>query len=412
MDLAAWLERIERLHPVEIDLGLTRVAAVWAALDMPISGYVITVAGTNGKGSTVAALESAARAAGYSVGAYTSPHIIQYNERIRINGCDVSDEAICHAFKAIEQARGDISLSYFEFGTLAALVLFAEYQLDVVLLEVGLGGRMDAVNIIDANLAIVTSIALDHHDWLGSDLEFIAAEKSAVAREGRPLIIGQVPPLAYWDTLLQRQGATYFYGRDFSISNGCWLDCNGDGVDVQAAAIPLNSVAIAMMVTRVCPLWASKGNVDQAILQTRVAGRMQQIDWHGCPVLFDVAHNPASVALLASYLEQRGMRYRLIFAAMADKDLKEMLPLLLPYVQHVVLPQLNLARAAKPAFVQAMLPESIPSLCVGSMQEAVNALANDVDKSPILVAGSFFTVSEAMQCMGLEHVNKPQELSA
>jgi len=408
MNLAAWLEQIERLHPVEIDLGLTRVAAVWQALQLDLPGYVITVAGTNGKGSTVAALESAALDAGYSTGAYTSPHIIQYNERIRLNGSMARDAQICAAFDRIEAARGDISLSYFEFGTLAALVLFAELKVDVVLLEVGLGGRMDAVNIIDCDLAIVTSIALDHHDWLGSDLEFIASEKSAVSRTGKPVIVGQVPTLAFWQEFAKRDGDSFFYGRDFTIEDGFWCS-QGQKVDISAAQIPANSVAIALKVLEICPLWQDRRDCRQAVLSTRVAGRMQECLWHGHHVLFDVAHNPASIELLGQRLAQRGERFRVVFAAMADKDLSDMLPKLMPHAAEWLLPQLHIPRAKKAVELATLLPAGTPHQCFATMSDVIEYLTTCHPDLPVLVAGSFFTVSEAITAMGMTSIEQLEE---
>ncbi len=408
MNLAQWLEQIERLHPVEIDLGLSRVAAVWQALDLDLPGYVITVAGTNGKGSTVAALEAAAISAGYSTGAYTSPHIIQYNERIRLNGDMASDDQICSAFNKIEVARGDISLSYFEFGTLAALVLFAELKVDVVLLEVGLGGRMDAVNIIDCDLAIVTSIALDHFEWLGSDLEFIASEKSAISRSGNPLVIGEVPELEFWRTLSQREGPTYFYGKDFYLNDKVWHSA-AQQYDVSNVSIPLNSVAIALKVLEICPLWHDRVDCRPAVLSTQVAGRMQEVSWSGRQVLFDVAHNPASIELLCEMLLQKQQRFEVVFAAMADKDLDDMLPRLLAFADSLILPQLQVGRAKKADQLAAMVPADVECHRFDSMPLAIQFLASQKSQKPILVAGSFFTVSEAMQAMGFTTINRLKE---
>ena len=190
--LADWLDWQETLHPRKIDLGLERVARVAERMQLltPAHG-VITVAGTNGKGSSIAMLESILFAAGYRVACYTSPHLLRYNERIRIAGKEIDDTALCAAFESVDQARGDTSLSYFEFGTLAALTLFSRSQLDIALLEVGMGGRLDAVNVLDANAALVTSIDIDHSDWLGDDRESIGREKAGIFRAGRPAICSE-----------------------------------------------------------------------------------------------------------------------------------------------------------------------------------------------------------------------------
>src|SRR5215813_13024802 len=189
-DLAGWLAYIERLHPKTIALGLDRVHAVLDRLAVPKFCPILTVGGTNGKGSTCAMLESMLRAAGKRVGCYTSPHLLRYNERVRVDGVDVEDAALTDAFERIERARAEIALTYFEFGTLAALWIFAQSGLDAAVLEVGLGGRLDAVNIVDADAAIVTTVDLDHQDWLGNDRDSIGREKAGIARPGRPAVVG------------------------------------------------------------------------------------------------------------------------------------------------------------------------------------------------------------------------------
>lgn len=401
MTLADWLQRIEQLHPQEIDLGTERVAQVWQALSMPLNGYVVTVAGTNGKGSTVAALETAGLISGYSVGAFTSPHILRYNERIRLNGNEVSDAMICDAFERIDKARGEISLTYFEFNTLAALVIFSLQNVDLVLLEVGLGGRMDAVNIIDANMAIVTSIALDHEDWLGSDLEFIAAEKSAVSRPGNPLIIGDVPELEYWHTLQHRDGDTYFYGRDFSLHNHIWHS-GVDQIALGRVFIPENSIAVVLQAVKICPLFNDLAACSKAIVNTRVAGRMQKVHWHGREMLLDVAHNPASVELLCQRLEDSGHKYVMVFAAMADKELTAMVPQLARFASEMLIPQLQIPRADKPHNIAKLVPNNVPVKCFESMATLFESLKVSESNQPVLVAGSFYTVAEAMSEMHID----------
>ncbi|HEY1140496.1 MAG TPA: Mur ligase family protein, partial [Lysobacter sp.] len=193
--LPDWLQYIERIHPRSIDMGLDRIRVVAQALKLGRPGkVVITVGGTNGKGSTVAFIESIARAAGWKVGAYTSPHLLAYNERVRIDGADASDDALIEAFEVIEAARGDTQLTYFEYGTLAALWLFERAKLDLAILEVGLGGRLDATNIVDADIAVITTVDLDHQDYLGDDREQIGAEKVGIARAWKPLVLGDDDP--------------------------------------------------------------------------------------------------------------------------------------------------------------------------------------------------------------------------
>ncbi|HWU71156.1 MAG TPA: Mur ligase family protein, partial [Pseudoxanthomonas sp.] len=194
-NLADWLDYIERQHPRSIEMGLDRVREVAQRLGLKQPAKrTITVGGTNGKGSTVAFIEAIARAGGWKVGAYTSPHLLRYNERVRIDGEEVGDAALIEAFEAVEAARGDVPLTYFEFGTLAALWLFQRSVLDLAVLEVGLGGRLDAVNIVDADVAVITTVDIDHVDWLGPDRESIGAEKAGIARAWKPLVLGEIDP--------------------------------------------------------------------------------------------------------------------------------------------------------------------------------------------------------------------------
>ncbi|MCG7964842.1 MAG: Mur ligase family protein, partial [Candidatus Thiodiazotropha taylori] len=218
--LEQWLDWQTTLHPKEIELGLERVASVWQRLKPAgLQSLVVTVAGTNGKGSSVAMLESIYRQAGYRVGAYTSPHLVRYNERIRIDGREVSDEALCLAFEQVDQARGETVLTYFEFATLAALMIFAEQPLDLVILEVGLGGRLDAVNIIDADLALITTVDLDHTDWLGNSREEIGLEKAGIMRPKQPVVVGDSGIPESVPGFAKQIGAElYLAGRDFNAS--------------------------------------------------------------------------------------------------------------------------------------------------------------------------------------------------
>ena len=244
--LDQWLDWQAGLHPSEIDLGLERVTAVWRKLvPSGLSCPVVTVAGTNGKGSCVAMLDAIYRQAGYRVGTYTSPHLVRYNERIRIGGVEVDDQALCRAFDAVDRARAGVSLTYFEFGTLAALYLFASHTLDLVILEVGLGGRLDAVNIIDADLALITTIDLDHQDWLGETREQIGLEKAGIMRPSRPVVLADPDMPGSLFKEAERIGAEVLWaGRDYewyeSAEAWCWrgpgfrtesicrcLDCRG-----------------------------------------------------------------------------------------------------------------------------------------------------------------------------------------
>ncbi|KKK73791.1 hypothetical protein LCGC14_2890280, partial [marine sediment metagenome] len=295
--LSEWLSLLEARHPTEIEFGLDRIGRVAVQLGLSHSmpgKKVITVAGTNGKGSCVAALESILLAAGYRVGSYTSPHFIDYNERICLNGQSVSDQTICAAFERIESVCGDTSLTYFEFGTLAALLIMDQAELDIVVLEVGLGGRLDAVNLIDADIAIVTSLALDHQDWLGDDLNQIAAEKAAISRSGRPLIYGDVTPVPGLLVAAGEIGAQlWLNGRDFSLS-----EVN----EASNTSLPQNSVACAVQAVKLLDLRIADTIIEQGLQAVNLLGRFQQIDLEGVRLILDVAHNPQATELLAQRL--------------------------------------------------------------------------------------------------------------
>ncbi len=246
--LDAWLRWLETLHPKPIDLGLERVQSVARALHIAFPMPVITVAGTNGKGSTVALLDSILSAEGKRVGCYTSPHLLRYNERVKIAGRDVSDQQLCAAFAEVDAARGETTLSYFEFGTLAAMLLFMRANLDVVVLEVGLGGRLDAVNIVDADIAIVTSVALDHEAWLGNDRATIGREKAGILRAAKPAIFGDVSPLTELvDYAAQLTAPLYCRNRDFDyLSEGQEWRWWGDGRNgrVSLSGLPRPSILL------------------------------------------------------------------------------------------------------------------------------------------------------------------------
>lgn len=338
-----WLSLLASRHPTDIQLGLERVGRVAQQLGFLVSGTmfsdkavkldsstpniglpqripakkVVTVAGTNGKGSCVAALESILLAAGYRVGAYTSPHFIHYNERIRINRQMASDQALCSAFDQIEIARGDTSLSYFEFGTLAALLIMAESDLDVAILEIGLGGRLDAVNIVSPDIAIVTSIALDHQDWLGDDIQQIAREKAAIGRPGKPLVYGDENPIqGLLDTADEIGARLLLNGRDFTLNQ---FGCAGE------SHLPPASVACAVEAARLLNSELSSDVIERGLSEVRLDGRFQQLVVHGVNLILDVAHNPQAVELLARRLSSLPTKVIAVAGMMADKDILSML---------------------------------------------------------------------------------------
>jgi len=337
--LQDWLAHIERQHPRSIDMGLERVRAVAdrMGLGRP-AARVVTVAGTNGKGSTVAFIESIARAAGLRVGAYTSPHLLAYNERVRIDGRDADDAALVGAFAEVEHARGDTPLTYFEFGTLAALRLFERGGLDLAILEVGLGGRLDATNLVDADVAVVTTVDLDHQDWLGDDRESIGAEKAGIARAWKPLVLGDDDPPA---SVLRhayaigasaiRAGSDFFFepvhaqdhpGR---IEGWRWRELD-HALDLPlpelAAPVQLRNAAVAIAALRALDVDISDAAMARGVADARLPGRLQRFERDGVEVRIDVGHNPQAARELAAWLRSRPIpgRTHAVYAALGDKD--------------------------------------------------------------------------------------------
>lgn len=351
--LAEWLSWQEQLHLSEIDLGLERIGKVAKKLGILTLPFpVITVAGTNGKGSSIAMLESILRAQSYQTGAYTSPHLIRYNERISINNHPASDAQICAAFETIDQARQTtyddegkvISLTYFEFGTLAAILCFIEQKVDVALLEVGLGGRLDAANLWDASVSIITGIAIDHESWLGNDRETIAREKAGIMRKNQPVICGDPnPPKSIQATATHIGARLYQFKKDFSYEKN-EQDWTWNGWDNQQFTLPLpalkgefqlNNAAsvIAALSLFNKQLAVSQQAYEQGLKQVTVAGRMQILqktpEW-----LVDVAHNPQSAEQLATYLQNNPVKGNTfaIFSMLADKDIDQVIHIMSPFI--------------------------------------------------------------------------------
>ena len=293
--LAEWLAYQERVHPRSIALGLERVRSVWLRMGAPAPARrVITVGGTNGKGSTVALIEAMAQAAGLRAGAFTSPHLLAYNERVRIDGHDADDAALVASFERIEAARGDTPLTYFEYGTLAALDLFARAALDLAVLEVGLGGRLDAVNIVDADVAVITTVDLDHMDWLGPDRDSIGREKAGIARAGRSAIVGESdPPQGLLDALAATGARVERAGLDYTVERHadgwCWRHRDGTAMELPAPALvaPVQYANAAAAVAALHALWIGGGPlapqdayaaVCRGLRQAHVAARLQSPD--------------------------------------------------------------------------------------------------------------------------------------
>ncbi|NKN33242.1 bifunctional tetrahydrofolate synthase/dihydrofolate synthase [Marichromatium bheemlicum] len=417
--LQGWLDWQSRLHPQAMDLGLDRVAAVWQRLGHgAFACPVISVAGTNGKGSCVAMLEATALAAGYRCGAYGSPHLVRYNERIRIDGEPVDDAALIGAFDRIDQARGETSLTYFEFATLAALDLFARAGLDLVVLEVGLGGRLDAVNLIDADVAVVTSIGRDHTAWLGDSLEEIAVEKAGIFRAGRAAVIGQQDaPAALRATALEIGARPLQLGVEFArhAAESGWSWQGPDGRRY-ALALPAMrgdfqcdnaAAAIAALDALRERLPISRNALRQGLGRARLPGRFQVLS--GPPsYLLDVAHNAPAAAALAANLRvfaSRGQAVRVVLAMLSDKEPEALLAALADQVTHWYLTETEDARAMPRETLHARLltaglDEAACTLCVDPQEALASAAAASDAEDCVLVCGSFTTVGAALRLLG------------
>jgi len=391
LDLAAWLCRLEQLHPTEIELGLERVSLVAARLDcLEFDCPVVTVAGTNGKGTTVAVLEAIAVTAGVSVGSHTSPHLFAFNERVRLDGKPVSDALLIDAFSEIDSARGDTSLTYFEFATLAGLLIFKRAKPDLVILEVGLGGRLDAVNIVDPRVAVITSISLDHQGWLGDTRELIALEKAGILRPGVAAVIAdEQPPQSLQQRLRELQCDVYWNDQGY---NARFPESNLRSENIAAAW------RVAALLGLSCPEPEQAGAVLAAVT---LPGRLQSVHWNGSEILLDVAHNVASVENLVSHLGRRPRgRVFALFAVLSDKDIHAMIRACYGCFDgwHVTtLP--NTARARPAAELADFLRANNESVCGVSdtPEQAWQLLMRELGAGDTLVVfGSFFTVAAVL----------------
>lgn len=417
--LVEWLAYLEQLHPSAIDMGLERSRRVAEQLGLGRPApRVITVTGTNGKGSTCALLASLLMAQGLKVGVYSSPHLLRYNERVQFDGREATDAELCAAFTAVEAARGDITLTYFEMGTLAAFWLFERAGLDAVVLEVGLGGRLDAVNLIDADLALVTSIGLDHADWLGDTRESVAFEKAGIFRQGRPALCGDVdPPEPLLEQVAQLDCPLFLRGRDYhcTIDEHAWqwAGLSRDGRvlelhDLPLLDLPMENAALALQAYALLQLPWDVAQIHTALRATRVTGRLdrREICWNGkaLTLLLDVGHNPHAAEYLAMRLLARPVVRRLaVFGLLADKDLLGVVMPLLAEVQHWAVAPLPTPRSRPAAELQALLCNlQAPVASYAGVTQALQAQCEQAqDGDEILVFGSFYCVAEALEW--LEH---------
>ena len=404
MDLAAWLERLEQLHPSAIDLGLARCGEVARRLELLDTTVTsITVAGTNGKGSTVAVMEAILCARGERVGAFTSPHLVRYNERIRVEGTEVSDALIVEAFEAIEKARSDISLTYFEFNTLAALWIFKKLDVAFQLLEVGLGGRLDAVNIVDADVAVVTAIGLDHQEWLGSDVETIAIEKCGIARDGRACVVADPAAPVSVSTELQKIGACEVRAlRDYAFGDTYFESLKAGSVawSLPAGILPLNAAA------GLRALEAAGGEITEELVaagmkRVVLKGRRESFRLGNIDIVLDVAHNPDAAVELRKFLDHQmaTQTTTAIFAVMSDKDCRDMIAAVEPVIDEWYLPSgIGGARGQSPEVVTGFISGTahVTPTFESAFEGAMGSLA---DGGRLIIFGSFFTVGEGMKAL-------------
>ncbi|MGD9788570.1 MAG: bifunctional tetrahydrofolate synthase/dihydrofolate synthase [Sulfuricellaceae bacterium] len=410
--LAGWLSYLEGLHPKTIDLGLERVAAVKSRLGLVPAFPLVTVGGTNGKGSTCAFLEAIFAAAGYRVGLYTSPHLLRYNERVRVAGREADDDALCRAFAAVEAARGKTALTYFEFGTLAAMWHFMQQGVDVAVLEVGLGGRLDAVNVFDPDCAVVTGVAIDHTDYLGDDRESIGFEKAGIYRAGRPAVCADPDPPASLVRHAEAIGAKLWrIGREFSYQGdgGAWDYASpaarrkGLPRPALAGSFQLNNGAAALAALDALAerLPVGEGAIAEGLRAARVAGRFQVLPGKP-PCIVDVAHNPQSAAALADNLrKERGAgRTLAVFAMLGDKDIGGVAAALQGQVDHWLVAGLDVPRGAPAEALAEALAKTggrAPVELCGSVAEAYRRaceLAGEGDR--IAAFGSFYTAAAVL----------------
>jgi dihydrofolate synthase / folylpolyglutamate synthase len=422
--LDRWLSWFETLHPKKIDLTLDRVVAMLERLRLKPPPYtVITVAGTNGKGSCVAMLESIYWHAGYDVGTFTSPHLWRFNERIRCNGADAKDEEIVELFREIDAALGSITLSYFESSAIAAFMYFARREIDVAILEVGMGGRLDATNTLDADCALIVSIDLDHREWLGDTREAIGREKAGIVRRGKPVVIADREiPQSVLDHAAAEGAVPYVIGRDFDLRRASlgWRRSNDSAT---APVLPLppfggdeqfaNAAACALVVERMTgALPVGDAALSAGIAHAYLRGRLERHTVDGVEWVFDVGHNPAAAQGLRASLDRlpRAARTFVVFAAMRDKDVENVVAPFMTLAEGWFVAQGSADRGATPHELAALLtgagaPRVSAAATIAEAVAAARAAAHPGDR--VLVFGSFVTVGAATEALRLYCASSP-----
>ena len=408
--LEHWLSYIETLNPEEIELGLDRIRPVYEKLiNSPLAKKIILVGGTNGKGSTVEYLSELLRDKNKRVGTYTSPHLFSFNERIRINGKECSDSSILNSFMTVERARESIPLTYFEFSTLAAIQIFSESELDVVILEVGLGGRLDAVNVVEPDISILTNVELDHQDWLGNNREVIGKEKADIFREGKPAVLAQKNlPKSVFQEAIRKEAVLYTLNTDFGyeideLADNWSYFFSKDDKNLTISKINLTNLSVesasAALTTFILLGEEFNEDLKKVIEKTNLKGRCELIK---NKFLLDVSHNPAAVQNL-KYFIRRNFKTRkkivAVFGVMSDKDVLGMVEPIKKIVSRWYVTSPEIGRAMKTSKLTSLLRESTDSeiIEVDRVKDAVHrAFKDSSEETLILVLGSFYTVSEAV----------------
>ena len=408
--LEHWLSYIEKLNPEEIELGLDRIRPVYEKLiNSPLAKKIILVGGTNGKGSTVEYLSELLRDKNKRVGTYTSPHLFSFNERIRINGKECSDSSILNSFMTVERARESIPLTYFEFSTLAAIQIFSESELDVVILEVGLGGRLDAVNVVEPDISILTNVELDHQDWLGNNREVIGKEKADIFREGKPAVLAQKNlPKSVFQEAIRKEAVLYTLNTDFGyeideIADNWSYFFSKDDKNLTISKINLTNLSVesasAALTTFILLGEEFNEDLKKVIEKTNLKGRCELIK---NKFLLDVSHNPAAVQNLKHFIRRNfKTRNRIVavFGVMSDKDVLGMVEPIKKIVSRWYVTSPEIGRAMKTSKLTSLLRESTDReiIEVDRVKDAVRrAFKDSSEETLILVLGSFYTVSEAV----------------
>ena len=391
--LNEWLQWQESLHSQVIDLDLSRVNKVYSILfPNGVPFKVITVAGTNGKGSTIAFINNIYQQSDNTVGTFTSPHITKYNERFAINGENVNDNTICHAFNKIEHIRGNISLTYFEFSTLAALIIFSINKVDIAVIEVGLGGRLDSVNIVDPDVSVITNIDIDHVDYLGNTRELIGLEKAGIMRPNAPCICGDSdPPKSISEHARVIGTKVTFVSSPYTGE----INLVGDYQRFNAA------VAIKAVESLQTVIPVNEQQIAKGIITTSLNGRFQVIKTEGKEIILDVAHNVAAIKVLAKELEKDITDTLAIFSALKDKNIKSMIEAIRPSIGQWFLVPLNTERAISLTDLESIFDPTDRVKIHSDMDSAIGQAISSSRYHRIVIFGSFYTITDAFKVLNI-----------